>query len=72
MGECGVVYRELRFVIENELTQVYVAVDAVGDCPLGLQGWHHKTFPASTNVAQILEAMFTTDKCTLWPQKAPA
>lgn len=71
MGKCGVVYREIRFVIEDELTQVYVLMDGVGDCPLGLQGWHHKTFPASKPIVEIVTEGFTTDDCKLWPQAAP-
>ena len=61
MAAASVAYRELRFVIGDELTQCYVLCEAGGDCPLGVQGWHYKTFPPSMNVAQILEAMFTTD-----------
>lgn len=64
-------YQELRFVIGDELTQVYVLIEAGGDCPMGVQGWHHKTFPPSRSCAEILQVMFTTDDCALWPQKAP-
>lgn len=72
MGKCSVVYRELRFVIEDKLTQVFVLMDAVGDCPLGVQGWHHKAFPPSNPVQDILGEMFGNgDDCMLWPQKAP-
>ena len=75
MGKCSIEYKELRFVIENELTQVYILCDAIGDCPLGVQGWHHKTFPKSVNIADILSKMFTgadRDDPVMWPQKAPA
>ena len=72
MGKCSTTYTEIRFVIEQELTQVYVAIQADGDCPLGVQGWHHKTFPPSLNVQQIIKLW--EDKAedpVLWPQKAP-
>lgn len=72
MGNCSITYRELRFIIEDELLQVYVLVNAVGDCPHMLQGWHHKTFPASKNVREVLDIMFTkNDDCLLWPLNAP-
>ena len=72
MAWAGQKYRELRFVIEDELTQVYVAIEALGDCPLNVQGWHHKTFPASMNVMQIMEAVFGgKDSPVLWPLNAP-
>ncbi len=71
MAKAGVIYREVRFVIEDELTQAYVLCEATGDCPLGVQGWHHKSFGKSKNVAEILNVMFTSDDCVLWPQKAP-
>ena len=64
-------YRELRFVIEDELTQVYVLIEALGDCPLGVQGWHHKTFPASKSVQQILEEGVKGDDPVLWPLSSP-
>lgn len=65
-------YRELRFVIEDELTQVYVLIDALGDCPIGVQGWHHKTFPASVPVVAIVEKFGGADDPVLWPLNAPA
>lgn len=71
MGKAAVKYREIRFVIEDELTQVYVACEALGDCPLGVQGWHHKTFPPSIPVDGLLKEMFKNDGPILWPQKSP-
>lgn len=71
MGKAGVNYREIRFVIEDELTQVYVLCEALGDCPMGVQGWHHKTFPPSVAVADMVTTIFTKDDPVLWPQQAP-
>lgn len=71
MGKAGVNYREIRFIIEDELTQVYVLIEALGDCPLGVQGWHHKTFPKSQPVADLVPLIFTKDDPVLWGQEAP-
>lgn len=70
MAWAGQKYREVRLVIEDELTQCYVLIEALGDCPLGVQGWHHKTFPPSMNCVQIIESMGKDDP-VLWPQNAP-
>ncbi len=69
MGKCFSTIKEVRFVIEDELTQVFVAVQADGDCPMGLQGWHHKTFPASKSAIDILTNHF--EDHLLWPLAAP-
>lgn len=71
MAYAGVEYKELRFVIGKELTDVYVLCDAVGDCPTGVQGWHYKVFPPSKSVEDILQVMFGEDDCVMWPLKAP-
>ena len=70
-------FKELRFVLDPELTQVYVHLEVYGDAPIDVQGWHHKTFPASLTVEGILFRMFNTtednkmDNPIMWPQKAP-
>lgn len=73
MGACKAYYREWRFVIDDDLTHAFVWIDAIGDCPLGVQGWHYKAFPTSVPVQQILvEAFKTGDERPIdWPQKAP-
>lgn len=70
MGKCSSTIREVRFVIEDELTHCYVRVAAAGDCPLGVQGWHHKAFPASENAVDILKSRDFIDHL-LWGQEAP-
>jgi hypothetical protein len=70
MANTQVFYRETRFVFEEELTQVYVYMDAYNDVPIGVQGWHHKTFPASKSAVDILNSM-GDDSPILWSQKAP-
>ena len=70
MGKCSSTIREIRFVIEDELTHCYVAVQADGDCPIGVQGWHHKVFPASVAAVDILTPKHFSDYL-LWGQDAP-
>lgn len=72
MGACSSEIREVRFVIEPELLQVYVYVRALGDCPLGVAGVHHKTFPASVNCLQVLEMIQDgKEDYLLWSLEAP-
>jgi hypothetical protein len=72
MGSCKVEIREIRFIIEPELTQVYIAVDAIGDCPFQLQGWHHKTFAKSVSAIQVMEMIRDgKEDHLLWPLDAP-
>lgn len=70
MGKCQSEIREVRFVIADELTECYVLVEAIGDCPLGVQGWHHKTFPVSQSALDILGSKDFRDYL-LWSQEAP-
>jgi hypothetical protein len=70
MGKCSVLVREIRFVIEDELTQAYYLYEAVGDCPIGVQGWHHKAFPQSVAVIDIINNGEADDPI-MWPREAP-
>ncbi|MBU6392533.1 MAG: hypothetical protein KGQ83_09875 [Planctomycetes bacterium] len=70
MGKCLSYIEEVRIITRHpELTEVYVYVYAEGDCPLGVQGWHHKTFPASKSVIEILKKDFSDH--LLWPLDSP-
>ena len=69
MANSSYATKEIRFVIEDELTECYVLLEAYGDSPLGVQGWHHKTFPASKSVVDILTKHM--DDAVLWGQEAP-
>jgi len=71
MGKCSSEIKEIRFVIEKELTQCYIAIVAYGDCPIGVQGWHHKTYPASMSVLQIMQDQTKKADYLEWPLKAP-
>jgi hypothetical protein len=70
MANCQTIIKELRFVFEDELTHVYIAVDAIGDCPISLQGWHYKVFPKSLSTIDIL-THHVAGEYLLWPLDAP-
>ena len=70
MGKATATITELRFLVTPELTECYVAIAAEGDVPLGVQGWHHKTFPASMSVLEILQSADFREHL-LWGQEAP-
>lgn len=65
--------REVRFVIEPELTQAYVRIQQTDhDMLPGVTGWHHKTFPASTSLLDIMNAWSQgKEQPLMWPLNAP-
>ena len=71
MGQCTATIREMRFVIEDELTKAYILMTADGDCPVGVQGWHQKVFPASKSAVDILSLIRDGDDPVLWLMGAP-
>lgn len=73
MGKATVEVLEIRFKIEPELTQAYIFFQGHGDCPEpGTTGWHHKTFPKSVSVIDIIKAHADgTDDPLLWSLEAP-
>ncbi len=72
MGKATATYREMRFIIEDELLQVYVLIEAGGDVPFGVQGWHHKTFPASVAAVDVFTLWADGEESPiLWAQQAP-
>lgn len=73
MANTIIEYKELRIVIEPELTQAYVYIDARNDVPLGVQGWHHKTFPMSMSTLDIVTAWAEgKENPLMWSLKAPS
>jgi len=68
MGDCATEVKEIRHIYEPELTTIYVLMEAKGDCPLGVQGWHFKVFPASKDPIEMWKEV---SKAVIWPQKAP-
>ena len=72
MGECKVTYLEVRFIIEEELTQAYFFIEAKGDCPVQVHGWHWKTFPKSVGILDIMEKIKKGEEDPiLWSLNAP-
>jgi hypothetical protein len=72
MGTAIVTVREVRFLIEDEVTQVYVLIvdETPGETPIGATGWKHKTFPASVSMLDILNN-WTKDDPMMWDSGAP-
>lgn len=54
---------------DEQVTHVYVLLAARGDCPVGVQGWHYKAFPARVPSVQILTEHI--HEVVLWPLQAP-
>lgn len=71
MGKCSTEYTQVRFYIQDGFTECYVAMTAIGDCPLGVQGWHYKVFPKEISAIDILNGFAGKDDPVLWAQKAP-
>lgn len=69
MGKCESTIKKVLFVLDEDATQCYVAVEARGDCPVGVQGWHHKSFPPSVFAVDILKGELFD--YLLWPLNAP-
>jgi hypothetical protein len=70
MGKCKITIKELRFVIEKEMTHAYYLFEAKGDCPSNIQGWHHKAFFPDMSILDIINTSGTDDPMS-WPLEAP-
>lgn len=74
MGEASMTYREVRFLIHDHSVECYVFIEAHGDCPIGIQGWHYKHFVDGVERAVIdlplIIKDYVNDAC-MWPQQAP-
>lgn len=72
MGKASYSTKEIRFVFEEELTQVFFFIEAEGDCPIGVQGSHHKTFPKSMSALEILGQLAEgKEDPVMWGLEAP-
>lgn len=74
MANTKIAYEEIRFDVRDEqMTQCYVLIKNLSnDGMLGVQGWHHKTFPARMSVLDIVQAWNAgEEEPLLWSQKAP-
>lgn len=69
MGKAGYSFKEVRILFEAQLTHVYVLLEAHGDCPIGVHGWHHKAFSASVSG---LDALRESADAVMWVQDAPS
>ena len=69
MGKPAYNFREVRMVYEDALTHCYVFLEALGDCPIGVPGWHYKAFPITVTGCDIFENQVL--KAIEWPQAAP-
>lgn len=67
-------YQEIRFDLRDpDQTHVYVWIENLSkDGMLGVQGWHHKAFPASMSVMEIVNE-WAKDRTAplMWPLKSP-
>ncbi len=74
MANTKIAYQELRIDVRDpELTHVYVMIDNLSNDGLpGVQGWHHKVFPASMSMVDIVQAWADgKENPLMWPQNAP-
>lgn len=75
MANTVIAYEEIRFDTRDEqLTNCYVLIrNMSNDGMLGVQGWHHKAFPARMSVTDIMLSWQKGDEDPLlWPMNAPA
>jgi hypothetical protein len=72
MGRCQSKIVRVVVDLDDELTHVYIFAEAIGDCPLGVQGWHYKAFPKNVSIGEIFtkRARGVADYL-LWPLHAP-
>ena len=74
MANTEIAYQELRIDVRHpELSEVYVFIENLSnDGLLGVQGWHHKTFPASMSMLDIMQAWADgTEEPLMWSMQAP-
>ena len=74
MANTIVEYHEIRFDVRNpELTHMYVFIKALNDSPIGVEGWHHKVFPASMSILDIMQSWNDgNEEPLIWSLEAPA
>jgi len=70
MADSGYFYEWVMFDTRDlDITHCYVALQATGDSPIGVQGWHYKAFPARIPTVEIMQNHI--QNAVMWPQKAP-
>lgn len=71
MGKCETTIRRIVVDIHDDITELYVHIDAIGDCPIRVQGWHYKAMGAKKNAIDALKEWFFSGDYLSDPQKAP-
>ena len=74
MANTVISYDEVRIDVRDpKLTHAYVFVrNMSNDGMLGVQGWHHKVFPADMSMLAIMQAWADgKEDPLLWPLEAP-
>lgn len=73
MANTLIEYKEIRFIVDEDLTHCYVLINNLSnDGMLGVQGWHYKAFSEKYSTMDILKKWADgLEEPLLWPQKAP-
>lgn len=73
MANTQIEYQEVRFDVRDEdLTHAYVYIHCLNDAPAGIEGWHHKTFPSSMSILDIMTAWNKGEENPItWSLQAP-
>ena len=70
MAKFEINIKEMRFVIEKEMTHAYYLYEAIGDnCPPHVAGWHHKAFFPDVSIIDIISS--GVDEPMSWPLSDP-
>jgi len=72
MEKAKILYKEVRFILLDGSTEVYILAEASGDVPEGTHGVHFKSFPTSVfnSIVKILQHINEVDdNPLLWPLK---
>lgn len=68
--KCETTVKELRFILRNNVTHVYILIEAKGDCKEGTRGWHYKSF-SNKPVLSILHNEIDDGSFLEWPNGNP-
>lgn len=69
MANSSYAFKEVRFVIEDDVTKVWVLLIAHDDNPIGVHGWHYKEFPDSVPVVDIAQRYI--EDAVMWDRQNP-
>ena len=73
MAPAGMNYQRIIIdVCDPELTKCWVFIQALGDCPHTVHGWHFKAFGGSVSTMDVLKKWADGEEDPLmWPHGAP-